>query len=68
MKYIIVCDEKPKECNEQCAFFGDCTEMLEINNQATLNLFDGCTLLNKKDCYDNCPLTEVKTLFTTKEV
>ncbi len=62
MKYVVMVDEKPKDCNE-CMFYHETFLETEVKN--TLKLEKICFLKSDED--SPCPLTEIHTVFVTDE-
>lgn len=58
MKFMILCDEKPKQCNH-CPFFGDVPVQIASN---AIDIQTKCTLGDFL-AGDQCPMTQVHTIF-----
>lgn len=63
MKFIVVCDEKPSKC-EDCPIYYE--TLAETDKKNEMAVVSQC-FLTGVDSIEDCPLTEVKTLFTVKE-
>lgn len=59
MRFMILCDEKPKSC-ENCPFYGDVPVTIASN---AVDIQTRC-VLGEFTC-KNCPMTEANTIFDT---
>ena len=66
MKFTILCDEKPKNC-EECPFYEE--RLISTEKENTVELVNRCKFADDKD--DNhivkCPLNEIDVIFDTKK-
>lgn len=58
MKFMILCDEKPTQC-EHCPFFGDVPVQVASN---AIDIQTKCTL-GDFNAGETCPMTQVHTIF-----
>lgn len=58
MKFMILCDEKPIQCNH-CPFFGDVPVQIASN---AIDIQTKC-ILGDFDAGEKCPMTQAHTIF-----